>query len=96
MMVLMLILEMPMALRRCIGLLQKVLFLFSNQSFYFFGLIWSLFSGYVEITKILIEYGASVNARRRDKYTPLHLAAWNGVQIDFQLKQLQLHIENQD
>ena len=32
----------------------------------------------MEITKLLIEYGAIVNVRRRDKWSPLHLAAWQG------------------
>lgn len=80
-MVPMLIQEIKMILPQFTGLHRKVNKLIELPNIFtkFLKFIMPTFdSGYVEITKMLIDYGAGVNARRRDKWTPLHLAAHHG------------------
>ena len=35
-------------------------------------------NGYVEISRMLIDHGANVNARKYDYWTPIHFSAYNG------------------
>ena len=37
-----------------------------------------IFPGHVDVVRALIEAGATINATDLTKYTPLHLAAFNG------------------
>lgn len=38
----------------------------------------NLFTGHVDVAKVLIEKGAEVNAKNSDEWTPLQLASQNG------------------
>lgn len=40
---------------------------------------WATLMGYVDTIELMLKYGADVNARDRNQYTPLHVAAVCGL-----------------
>ena len=39
---------------------------------------WASRSGHLEVSRVLVDHGANVNARQRNHFTPLHLSAEYG------------------
>lgn len=58
-----------------------LLFIYYADLHFFFSrpLHWAAHMGHVDTIELMLRYGADVNARDRNQYTPLHVAAACGL-----------------